>query len=128
MAPSNTKLRVKFGAAQASSQSQRARSSWILIVSLGAAGAMVLVGLSPVLFLGSAPIKTTDFTSEAVPTGAIAERDREFCKRLRFDDGGRAFQDAVPCDGGSTRDPRGQPVPQGTMHRLDAISKSFSGH
>ncbi len=63
-----------------------------------------------------------------MPTGAIAESDIEFCKRLRFDDNGRAFQDVVPCDQSSIRDARGQPVPVGTIHRLDAISKSFSGH
>jgi len=58
----------------------------------------------------------------------IAEGDIEFCKRLRFDDHGRVFHDVVPCDQSSMRDARGQPVPVGTVRRLDAISKSFSGH
>ena len=124
MVPSHT----KSGRAQAKSRSQRARWSWIAIVSLGAiAGAAVLVGHSPALFSDRSSITVTGSASDSVPTGAIAESDREFCKRLRFDDSGRAFQDVVPCDGGSTRDARDRPVPQGTMHRLDAISKSFSG-
>lgn len=63
-----------------------------------------------------------------MPTGTIAETDIEFCRRLRFNDDGRVFQDAVQCDQSGVRDARGQPVPVGTMRRLDAISKSFSNH
>jgi hypothetical protein len=92
------------------------------------AGAAVLIALSHVLFSGRSSIAARDTASESVQTGTIAESDREFCKRLRFDETGRAFQDVVPCDGDTVRDARGQPVPQGTMHRLDAISKSFAGH
>jgi hypothetical protein len=98
-------------------------------VSLGAiAGAAVLAGFSSTLFSDRSSITVTGSASESVPTGTIAESDREFCKRLRFDDSGRAFQDVVPCDGESIRDAHDRSVPQGTMHRLDAISKSFSGH
>lgn len=127
MVPSNTKLRVKSGAAQASRYGQQRRLSWIILLSLSTvATAAVLVGFLPALFSGRSSIAATD--SASVPTGTIAESDREFCKRLTFDDSGRAFRDVVPCDGESTRDARGQPVAVGTMHRLDAISKSFSGH
>lgn len=127
MVPSNTKMRVKSGATQASRHGQQRRLTWITLLSLSTvAGAAVLVGFLPALFSGRSSIAATD--SASVPTGTIAESDREFCKRLTFDDSGRAFRDVVPCDGESTRDARGQPVAVGTMHRLDAISKSFSGH
>lgn len=127
MVPSNTKIRVKSGATQASRHGQQRRLTWIILLSLSTvAGAAVLVGFLPALFSGRSSIAATD--SASVPTGTIAESDREFCKRLTFDDSGRAFRDVVPCDGESTRDARGQPVAVGTMHRLDAISKSFSGH
>lgn len=127
MVPSNTKMRVKSGATQASRHGQQRRLTWITLLSLSTvAGAAVLVGFLPALFSGRSSITATD--SASVPTGTIAESDREFCKRLTFDDSGRAFRDVVPCDGESTRDARGQPVAVGTMHRLDAISKSFSGH
>lgn len=129
MVPSNPKLRVKSGAAQASRHGQQRRLTWIILLSLSTvAGAAVLVGFLPALFSGRSSITATDSASESVPTGTIADSDREFCKRLTFDDSGRAFRDVVPCDGESTRDARGQPVAVGTMHRLDAISKSFSGH
>jgi hypothetical protein len=39
---------------------------------------------------------------------------------------GRMTRSQQPCDM-TTRDSNGVPVPQGTIHRLDAISKSFSG-
>lgn len=128
MVPSNTKPRVKSGAAQASRDGQQ-RRLWIILLSLSTvASAAALVGFWPALFSGGSSIRVTDSASESVPTGTIAESDKEFCKRLTFDDSGRAFRDVVPCDGESTRDARGQPVALGTMHRLDAISKSFSGH
>lgn len=129
MASSNTKLRVKPDSMQPPQRGQLRRLSWVIVLSLStAAGAAVLVGFSPALFSGRSSIRVTDSASESVPTGAIAESDREFCKRLRFDDSGRAVRDVVPCDGENSRDARGHPVAAGTMHRLDAISKSFSGH
>lgn len=129
MVSSNARPRAKLGAAQASSGGPRRRLSWIALISLATmAGAAVLIAFSHVLFSGRSSIAARDTASESVQTGTIAESDREFCKRLRFDETGRAFQDVVPCDGDTVRDARGQPVPQGTMHRLDAISKSFAGH
>jgi hypothetical protein len=62
-----------------------------------------------------------------LPTGTIAESDIPVCRRLTFGSKGQIVRDVVPCDG-SVRDARGQPVPVGTMQRLDAISKAFAGH
>jgi hypothetical protein len=90
--------------------------------------ALGVAALAVPVFLKRATATVTESLSEPVPTGTIPENDTEFCKRLKFDDSGRVFQDAVPCDQSGPRDARGQPVPVGTMHRLDAISKSFGGH
>jgi hypothetical protein len=103
------------------------KKSTILIALSTAVGVATLAFSAPV-FLKRAAVSGTESSSEPLPTGTIADGDREFCKRLRFDDDGRIFQDAVPCDQSSVRDARGQPVPVGTIRRLDAISKSFSGH
>lgn len=93
------------------------------MASLGTmAGAAALAAFS----LGSPSLTVTQPVVEPLPTGTIAPSDREFCKRVRFDESGRGFQDVVPCDGASAAGPHGQPV--GTMRRLDAISKSFSAH
>lgn len=100
----------------------------ILIVVSAAVGMAALAYFSVPILLQRPAANVTESSSEPLPTGTIAEGDIEFCKRLRFDDTGRAFQDVVPCDQSSIRDARGQPVPVGTIHRLDAISKSFSGH
>lgn len=101
----------------------------LLLISVGAAVGMaaLLYFLVPI-FLQKPAISATEASAEPLPTGAIADSDVEFCKRLRFDDNGRPVQDVVPCDQSGIRDARGQPVPVGTIHRLDAISKSFSGH
>ncbi|GEM_PF-6054735 len=109
-------------------QLQQSKTQVILISVSTAVGMAALAYFSVPIFLQRPAVIGTESSSEPMPTGAIAESDIEFCKRLRFDDNGRAFQDVVPCDQSSIRDARGQPVPVGTIHRLDAISKSFSGH
>lgn len=99
----------------------------VLLISVSAAvGMAALAYFSAPIFLKSSA--GTESSLEPLPTGTIADGDIEFCKRLRFDDHGRVFHDVVPCDQSSMRDARGQPVPVGTVRRLDAISKSFSGH
>jgi hypothetical protein len=51
------------------------------------------------------------------------------CKQMKFDNqNGRISDGATPCDDQIALDARGVPIPQGTIHRLDAISKSFSSH
>ena len=102
---------------------------WVTFASLStAAGVTALVVFSSALFSGRSSTVVKHSASEPMPTGTIAETDIEFCRRLRFNDDGRVFQDAVQCDQSGVRDARGQPVPVGTMRRLDAISKSFSNH
>lgn len=101
----------------------------IVLICVSAVAAMAaLAFFSAPIFFKTSAIARSESSSEPLPTGTIAESDIELCKRLTFDDTGRAFQSVVPCDQSSTRDARGQPVPAGTVRRLDAISKSFSGH
>ena len=102
----------------------------IILISVGVALGMAALAayFSAPIFLQRSAVTGTESSLEPLPTGTIADGDIEFCKRLRFDDHGRVFHDVVPCDQSSIRDARGQPVPVGTVRRLDAISKSFSGH
>ena len=47
---------------------------------------------------------------------------------MKFDnDNGRTIEQFKPCDNAGILDANGVPVPVGTIRRLDAISKSFSG-
>jgi hypothetical protein len=49
------------------------------------------------------------------------------CVHQRFDNKtGRMTRSQEPCE--LARDSNGIPIPLGTIHRLDAISRAFSGH
>lgn len=130
MVPPKAKIRANPGVTPATGRGGRPRSKpWIILVSIGiAAGVTALVGFSPALWPNGSSASVRESVSESLPTGTIADSgDVELCKRLRFNDDGRVLHDVVPCGQSSTRDARGQPVPAGTMRRLDAISKSFGG-
>jgi hypothetical protein len=128
MDPSQAKIRTKPGGTRPTRRSQWRRSkNWMILLSLGAAaGVAVLAGVVPELLSHTSSASVTEPALVSSPTGTIAESDAPICKRLTFDNKGQVVQDAVPCDG-SIRDARGQPLPVGTIRRLDAISKSFSG-
>ncbi len=94
---------------------------------VGGGLALFVAALSGAFVLKKSTVTVAESSAEVVPTGTIPEADTEFCRRLRFDDAGQAVQDVVPCGQSEVRDAHGRPVPLGTMHRLDAISKSFGG-
>jgi hypothetical protein len=124
MDPAQAKIRANSAAARAARRGRSRRSkNWMIVVSLGVAA---LAGFSPWLFSAGSSTTVSEAVPESLPTGTIAESDIPVCRRLTFDNKGQIVRDVVPCDG-SVRDARGQPVPVGTMQRLDAISKAFAG-
>ena len=78
----------------------------------------------------SSPDQSTTPTAESERTGKIVLRDGlSDCKQKKFDNqSGLISDDTSPCDDRIVLDAHGVPVPVGTIHRLDAISKSFSTH
>jgi hypothetical protein len=53
---------------------------------------------------------------------------QEQCDVLKFDnDTGRTINESKSCHGNVALDAHGVPIPMGTVHRLDSISKSFLG-
>jgi hypothetical protein len=127
--PSQVNIRAHRGGAQAA---RRGQSRWsknrIALVSFSVVASMAaLASFSPWLLSHGSRVAISMAVPESFPTGTIAESDTPVCRRLTFDDKGQVVRDVVPCDG-SVRDARGQPVPSGTIQRLDAISKSFAGH
>jgi hypothetical protein len=128
MDPAQAKIRANSAAARAARRGRSRRSkNWMIVVSLGVAGGVAaLAGFSPWLFSAGSSTTVSEAVPESLPTGTIAESDIPVCRRLTFDNKGQIVRDVVPCDG-SVRDARGQPVPVGTMQRLDAISKAFAG-
>jgi hypothetical protein len=107
-----------------------------LIISCGilllatAAAVMVIAVVSPV----SVPVLNSSRTARAMPdsdtlTAKISnESDGKGCSQRTFDNQtGRMNRSQQPCEA-TAYDSKGVPIPLGTIHRLDAISKSFSGH
>jgi len=66
--------------------------------------------------------------SVEVPVGRIVvQTDTEQCELMTFDnDTGHASASVRPCQSSVDLDAHGVPMPKGTIHRLDSISKSFS--
>jgi hypothetical protein len=60
--------------------------------------------------------------------GSISQQtDKGRCELMKFDNySGRTIENSKHCET-IVRDARGIPVPVGTVHRLDSISKSFTG-
>jgi len=66
--------------------------------------------------------------SAKVHIGTIAEQiGDEQCALAKFDNNTGQVTKATGCKSAAVLDARGVPVPMGTVHRLESISKSFSG-
>jgi len=67
------------------------------------------------------------FGTEGRTANIVLEGAANRCKQMIFDnDTGRIVESNKPCDKDVTLDEKGMPIPQGTVRRLGAISKSFS--
>jgi hypothetical protein len=77
----------------------------------------------------SSPVSTADANPHQARTASVMVQTGQMeCEVLRFDnDSGRTTTGSGLCESGVTLDAHGVPVPTGTIHRLDAISRSFSG-
>src|SRR5579863_1065740 len=80
--------------------------------------------LAPFRWTAGAPISD----SNARRTGKIVlQTNPKQCVQMKFDNtSGRFVSGLKPCDEEVTFDKQAQQIPIGTIHRLDAISKSFS--
>jgi hypothetical protein len=78
----------------------------------------------------SAEGETQSANSESARIGVIVlQTDEDRCERMKFDnDTGRTIENFKSCDNTVILDSHGVPVPLGTLHRLDAISRSFIKH
>jgi hypothetical protein len=65
-----------------------------------------------------------------IRTGKIVlQTDPDQCAQMKFDNtDGRLIENLKPCEKDIRFDARGRAMPMGTVHRLDAISKSFLGN
>jgi hypothetical protein len=107
----------------------------VLIISCGillvaAAGAVAVVATGHPMSERSSPSPTTIAAHDSdLRTARITNNsDGKGCWQQTFDNQtGRTTRTQLPCET-TVYDSSGAPVPVGTIHRLDAISKSFSGH
>ena len=59
----------------------------------------------------------------------VVQSGQDACVILKFDNStGRIIDSSQHCHSTVVLDAHGTPVPMGTVHRLDSISKSFLGH
>ena len=103
--------------------------SMLLVAALIAMAAVVATE-SPksVSALNAAPTTTAAPEPDLRTAKITKDLDGKGCSQQVFDNQtGRMRQSQLPCEA-TTFDSNGVPVPVGTIHRLDAISKSFPGH
>ena len=75
--------------------------------------------------ISSAVLNTADIEDPLIGTLTV-QTDENKCELMKFDnETGRTIQNTARCRNDVTMDAHGAPVPVGTVHRLDAISKSF---
>jgi hypothetical protein len=72
-------------------------------------------------------INTADIDNSQIGTLAL-QTDENKCEFMKFNnETGRTVEHDTRCREDVTLDAHGVPVPMGTVHRLDAISRSFLG-
>jgi hypothetical protein len=93
-----------------------------LLVVIATRSPIPMSALSPQL--PQTAIETLDFDQTAKITNASGANG---CFQQQFDNRtGRVTRLLEPCET-AARDANGVPIPVGTIHRMDAISKAFSG-
>jgi hypothetical protein len=98
----------------------------MLLVAIPAAAVMIVAKSPPLSNPAPATIAMPD--SDVRVARITKDLDGKGCSQQTFDNQtGRMVRSARPCDA-TTYDSNGAPVPVGTIHRLDAISKSFVAH
>ena len=102
---------------------------------------MVAVACAAIIYLGAnrqfgsaqsqriAERPTPAHDADESRTGKIIlQTNPDQCAEMKFDNANGQFADDLkPCDNQIKFDEHGRPIPMGTIHRLDAISRSFFG-
>jgi hypothetical protein len=127
--------RVKPTAKTARQRPVRKSKRWYVLVTVAAVcAAVVYLGTNVRFgaFQAQSIAEPSAPTSEAkeIRTGRIVlQTDPDQCAQMKFDNAdGRLIENLKPCEKDIRLDARGRAMPMGTVHRLDAISKSFFGN
>jgi hypothetical protein len=121
------------GRAQAQRAQERRRALIVSCVILFVVGLGFVLMMTAELPMSTHLTNSSQTASEAPANDlgsakvTIDSADGRGCRQQVFDNQtGRMTRSQQPCDT-TARDSNGVPIPLGTIHRLDAISKSFSG-
>ena len=127
--------RVEPGAKTARPRPVRKSKRWYVLFTVAAVCAvLVYLGTNARFgaFQAQSIAEPSAPTSEAkeIRTGKIVlQTDPDQCAQMKFDNtDGRLIENLKPCEKDIRFDARGRAMPMGTVHRLDAISKSFFGN
>jgi len=127
--------RVEPGAKTARPRPVRKSKRWYVLFTVAAiCAALVYLGTNARFgaFQAQSIAELSAPTSEAkeIRTGKIVlQTDPDQCAQMKFDNtDGRLIENLKPCEKDIRFDARGRAMPMGTVHRLDAISKSFFGN
>jgi hypothetical protein len=125
-------LQVRVKPAKHHSRSPRKRR--VLLRSIGVIAIFALLTMVASfamtrLYQGTAheAVRLTKFNDTGVGS-VMVETNNQHCELLKFDNHtGRTVDNTKRCQNTVVLDANGVQVPLGTVHRLDSISKSFSG-
>jgi hypothetical protein len=127
---SNTVTKRKTSGRRTRSRRQHWHAFGIFLFAMVATGCLVATNdvWSPLLPRMSSDNSTSAVDAREARMGTIViQNDNDQCEQMKFDnETGKAADYLTPCPK-QIVDANGRPVPQGTVHRLDAISKSFFG-
>jgi hypothetical protein len=112
---------------------KRPKRWYALIIVAAACATIIYLGLN--WQLGSAQSQriaeraTQSVGADESRTGRIVlQTNPDHCAEMKFDNTDGRFVDGLkPCGDQIKFDEHGRPIPTGTIHRLDAISRSFFG-
>jgi hypothetical protein len=101
-----------------------------ILTTLGFLAALVVSPRQLVSLIASSSNQSAAINADSERVGKIVvQPGSNDCKQKKFDNqSGRISEHTSPCDDRIVLDVHGVPVPVGTIHRLDAIRKSFSAH
>ena len=103
---------------------------WLIVSFLPIALLLFSLLLIPQFQLSNATDRSRSTTDAGTDRTAdlVLHRDAKLCEHKIFDNRtGRISDAATPCTEDGLVDAQGLPVPTGTAHTLNAISKSFGG-
>ena len=114
----------------AAAERQRAAlaAGFIFVFAIMAAVVLVILAALPKLGQPTASMPAGMSDNDLRTARITRDLDGKGCAQQVFDNQtGRMTTTPQPCQA-TVYDSNGMPVPVGTIHRLDSISKSFSGH